>query len=231
MQSQTRAATECPAWQQLATAAQRLRATTLRQLFAADPQRYAHCSLAACGLRFDYSRQRVDGGVLDAFEALATQLELRARIDAMFRGARINTTEDRAVLHTALRRAPGAVPALVVEGQDIDALVLAERHRVLDFAERVRNGTIRSSQGAAFTLVVNIGSNRPIELLRYIEVLEQCLARKARRVMKLLQPGDVPDTYADVTELISDVGYHPDTPIEVGVRNFVDWFRDYYRIS
>jgi UDP-glucuronate 4-epimerase len=77
----------------------------------------------------------------------------------------------------------------------------------------------------------NIGSNRPIELLRYIEVLEQCLGRKAQRVMKPLQLGDVPDTYADVTELVSDVGYQPDTPIEVGVRNFVDWFRAYYRLA
>jgi len=77
----------------------------------------------------------------------------------------------------------------------------------------------------------NIGSNRPIELLRYIEVLEQCLGRKAQRVMKPLQLGDVPDTYADVTELVSAVGYQPDTPIEVGVRNFVDWFREYYRLA
>ena len=74
----------------------------------------------------------------------------------------------------------------------------------------------------------NIGSNRPIELLRYIEVLEECLGRKAEKIMQPLQPGDVPDTFADVDELIADVGYKPDTPIEVGVRNFVDWFRDYY---
>ena len=74
----------------------------------------------------------------------------------------------------------------------------------------------------------NIGSNRPVELLRYIEVLEECLGRKAEKVMKPLQPGDVPDTYADVDELIADVGYKPDTPIEVGVRNFVDWYRGYY---
>jgi len=157
MQSQTRAGTECPAWQQLATAAQSLRATTLRQLFAADAQRYAHCSLSACGLRFDYSRQRVDGAVLDAFEALATQLQLRERIGAMFRGERINTTEGRAVLHTALRRTARAAPTLVVDGQDLDALVQTERQRVLDFAERVRSGAISSSQGAPFTLVINIG--------------------------------------------------------------------------
>jgi UDP-glucuronate 4-epimerase len=75
----------------------------------------------------------------------------------------------------------------------------------------------------------NIGSNRPVELLRYIEVLEECLGRKAERIMKPLQPGDVPDTFADVSDLIEAVGYKPETPIEVGVRNFVDWYREYYR--
>ena len=78
--------------------------------------------------------------------------------------------------------------------------------------------------------VYNIGSNRPIELLRYIEVLEQCLGRKAERIMKPLQPGDVPDTFADVSELIAAVGYQPATTIEVGVRNFVDWYRSYYQL-
>jgi UDP-glucuronate 4-epimerase len=77
--------------------------------------------------------------------------------------------------------------------------------------------------------IYNIGSSRPIELLRYIEVLEDCLGLKAQRIMQPLQPGDVPDTSADVTELVSAVGYKPSTPIEVGVRNFVDWYRGYYR--
>jgi UDP-glucuronate 4-epimerase len=75
----------------------------------------------------------------------------------------------------------------------------------------------------------NIGSNRPVELLRYIDVLEECLGRKAERIMLPMQPGDVVETFADVRELIEDVGYQPSTPIEQGVRNFVDWFRDYYR--
>jgi UDP-glucuronate 4-epimerase len=75
----------------------------------------------------------------------------------------------------------------------------------------------------------NIGSNRPIELLRYIEVLEDCLGRRAEMILLPQQPGDVTDTFADVRELVEDVGYKPDTPIEVGVRNFVDWFREYYR--
>jgi UDP-glucuronate 4-epimerase len=75
----------------------------------------------------------------------------------------------------------------------------------------------------------NIGSNRPIDLLRYIEVLENLLGRKAEKIMLPMQPGDVADTFADVRELQDDIGYRPTTPIEVGVRNFVEWFRDYYR--
>ncbi len=76
--------------------------------------------------------------------------------------------------------------------------------------------------------IYNIGGNRPIDLLRYIEVLEECLGRKVEKTMVPMQPGDVTDTFADVRELIEDVGYKPDTPIEVGVRNFVAWYRDYY---
>jgi len=74
----------------------------------------------------------------------------------------------------------------------------------------------------------NIGSNRPIELLRYIEVLEECLGARAVRVLRPLQSGDVPDTHADVTELERAIGYVPQTPLEVGVRRFVDWYRAYY---
>jgi UDP-glucuronate 4-epimerase len=77
--------------------------------------------------------------------------------------------------------------------------------------------------------IYNIGSHRPIELLRYIEVLEDCLGRKATRVMRPMQPGDVPETWADVSELVGAVGYQPRTTIEVGVRNFVDWYREYYQ--
>ena len=76
----------------------------------------------------------------------------------------------------------------------------------------------------------NIGSNQPIELLRYIEVLEDCLGRKAIRNLLPMQPGDVPDTYADVEALVQDVGYQPKTPIEVGVARFVAWYREYYQV-
>lgn len=75
----------------------------------------------------------------------------------------------------------------------------------------------------------NIGSNRPVNLSRYIEVLEDCLGKKAEKNLLPLQPGDVPDTYANVDALVNDVGYKPDTPIEVGIKNFVEWYRDYYQ--
>ncbi|MCG8670911.1 MAG: NAD-dependent epimerase [Pseudomonadales bacterium] len=76
--------------------------------------------------------------------------------------------------------------------------------------------------------VYNIGSNRPVELMRYIEILEENLGKEAEKELLPLQPGDVPDTYADVDALINDVGYKPDTPLETGVANFVNWYRDYY---
>jgi UDP-glucuronate 4-epimerase len=74
----------------------------------------------------------------------------------------------------------------------------------------------------------NIGNQRPVELLRYIEVLEQCLGRKAQLNLLPLQPGDVPDTLADVEALTRDVGYRPGTPVEEGVKRFVEWYREYY---
>ncbi|MFO7639855.1 MAG: NAD-dependent epimerase [Candidatus Competibacteraceae bacterium] len=76
----------------------------------------------------------------------------------------------------------------------------------------------------------NIGSHRPVELLRYIEVLEDCLGRKATRNLLPMQLGDVPDTYADVEALVADVGYQPATPIEEGIARFVAWYREYYRV-
>lgn len=85
-----------------------------------------------------------------------------------------------------------------------------------------------ASSAAPYRLY-NIGSNRPIDLMRYIEVLEQLLGRKAQKVMLPMQTGDVEDTFADVTELIRDTGYKPATSIEDGVGNFVKWYREYYR--
>jgi len=147
---------DCAAWAQLSADAAQLRTRSTRELFGADPQRFAHCSVEAVGLLFDYSRQRVTPELIGRFGTLADQLDLRGRIAAMFRGDAINGTEGRAVLHTALRRT-GAPAPLPVDGVDVDALVRAERRRVLDFATGVRGGAIRSSAGEPFSLIVNIG--------------------------------------------------------------------------
>lgn len=76
--------------------------------------------------------------------------------------------------------------------------------------------------------IYNIGNNNVVELSRYIEVLEECLGKKAIMNMMPMQPGDVPATEADVSDLQNDVGFKPDTSIDTGIRNFVDWYRDYY---
>ena len=77
----------------------------------------------------------------------------------------------------------------------------------------------------------NIGNQQPVELMRYIEVLEECLGRKAEKNLLPMQLGDVPDTWADVEDLANDVGYRPSTPVEQGVRSFVDWYLDYYKVK
>jgi UDP-glucuronate 4-epimerase len=134
----------------------------------------------------------------------------------------------------------------IIEGRPIEVFNHGHHTRDFTYVEDIVEGLVRvtdrvaapdprwnsaapdpGSSSAPYRLY-NIGSNRPIELLRYIEVLEECLGRKAERILKPLQLGDVPDTFANVDELIADVGYKPDTPIEVGVRNFVDWFKAYY---
>ncbi len=78
--------------------------------------------------------------------------------------------------------------------------------------------------------VYNIGNHQPVELLRYIEMIEECVGRKAEKILLPLQPGDVPDTYADITELTRDTGYAPSTTVQQGVANFVAWYRDFYRV-
>ena len=137
----------------------------------------------------------------------------------------------------------------IIEGKPIEVFNNGHHQRDFTYVEDIAEGVLRATDHVATAdpawnssepdpatsrapyRLYNIGSNRPIELLRYIEVLEGCLGRKAERVMKPLQPGDVPDTYADVTDLVAAVGYKPATPIEVGVRNFVTWFREYYQLG
>jgi UDP-glucuronate 4-epimerase len=78
--------------------------------------------------------------------------------------------------------------------------------------------------------VYNIGNSEPVELSRYIEVIEDCVGLTAQKNLLPMQPGDVPDTYADVSALVEDVDYRPSTPIETGVKKFVEWYRDFYHV-
>jgi UDP-glucuronate 4-epimerase len=91
---------------------------------------------------------------------------------------------------------------------------------------------LRPDSGTSYApwRVYNIGNNEPVELMRYIEVLERCLGRKAQKLLLPLQAGDVPETFADVDDLARDVGFRPATTIEEGVAKFVAWYRDYYRV-
>ena len=87
-----------------------------------------------------------------------------------------------------------------------------------------------ASSSAPYRLY-NIGSNNPINLSRYIEVLEETLGVSAEKNLLPMQPGDVADTFANVDDLMRDVGYKPDTPIEVGIAEFVKWYKAYYEID
>ncbi|HKM43372.1 MAG TPA: capsular biosynthesis protein CpsI, partial [Limnochordia bacterium] len=76
--------------------------------------------------------------------------------------------------------------------------------------------------------VYNIGNGQPVQLMEFIETLENHLGRMAKKEFLPLQPGDVPKTYADVTDLVRDVGFRPSTSVDEGIRRFVDWYRGYY---
>ncbi len=78
--------------------------------------------------------------------------------------------------------------------------------------------------------IYNIGNNQPVELLRFIEVIEDCLKIKAKKNLLPIQPGDVPITYADVDDLVENVGFKPSTPIEIGIANFINWYRLFYQV-
>lgn len=79
--------------------------------------------------------------------------------------------------------------------------------------------------------IYNIGNNRPVELLYFIEVLEQALGKKAKKELLPMQPGEVPETYADIDDLVREAGFRPGTGIEEGIRKFVAWYKDYYGVS
>jgi glucose-6-phosphate isomerase len=143
------------AWRALQARATETRAVSLRALRDGDPARGQRFAREAAGLYLDFSRQRIDDDGLHLLASLADAAGLRSRIDAMWRGEPINSTEGRAVLHTALR--VPSVSAAGPGGEDIARQVLAERERMLAFAEEVRGGIIRGSAGTRFTTVINIG--------------------------------------------------------------------------
>ena len=144
-----------PAWDAVGRHADRLRNTNLRDLFAADPRRGESHTASGVDLFVDYSKHLLDAEALSALLALTETAGLPEQIDAMFAGLRINITEDRAVLHTALRAPRGS--SVVLEGVD----VVADVHVVLDqmaaFSDRVRHGRWLGATGLRIATVVNIG--------------------------------------------------------------------------
>ena len=100
--------------------------------------------------------------------------------------------------------------------------------RVLDNPPETSSPVTGDENASSLYRIFNIGSNNPVNLLTYIELLENSLGKKATKNLLPMQAGDVADTYADVSELMASVNYKPDTPISEGIQNFVDWYKDYY---
>lgn len=136
----------------------------------------------------------------------------------------------------------------IISGKPIDVFNYGKMRRDFTYVDDIAEGVVRTldkipqpnpewsgehpdpSTSKAPYKLYNIGNNQPVELIRFIEVLEDCLGMKAEKNMLPLQPGDVLATYADVDDLAKDVGFKPSTPIEVGIDNFVKWYRSYYKV-
>ena len=146
---------ERPAWAELQANFTRIAPLHLRGLFTADPQRGERLALEAVGIYFDYSKHRVTEETLSLLVQLAEESGLRERMDAMFRGDHINVSEDRAVLHTALRAPKGAT--VRVDGENVVPQVHAVLERMSDFANRVRSGAWQGHTGKRIRNIVNIG--------------------------------------------------------------------------
>ena len=136
----------------------------------------------------------------------------------------------------------------ILEGKPIDVFNHGRMRRDFTYVDDIVEGVVRvmdrvaepnrdwsgdapdpGTSRAPYRLY-NIGNNQPVELMHMIATLEECLGKTAEKNMLPMQPGDVPATYADVDDLVRDVGFKPATPIEVGVRRFVDWYRSYYEV-
>ena len=143
------------AWRAVEREGERLHELSLRALFERDPARFASFSFGHEDLLVDFSKEKVDPGALDALLSLAEAAEMPARRDALFTGRRVNTTEDRAALHMALRGSTDE--RLVVDGIDVSLEVDAVRERFLAFAEEIRTGRHAAVDGRPFTDVIHIG--------------------------------------------------------------------------
>ena len=153
--SRTRSTSRHAAWQALAGHYETMRGLQLRDLFADDPARGERMTAEAAGVYLDYSKNRVNEETLKLLIELAQQSGLRARIDAMFGGEKINVTENRAVLHVALRAPRGA--SILVDGKNVVPEVHAVLDKMGDFANRVRSGQWKGHSGKRIRDVVNIG--------------------------------------------------------------------------
>src|SRR5580693_747876 len=149
------ALTELPAWKALSAHYEQLRNIHLRTLFADDPKRGESLAITAEGFYFDYSKHRVTAETVRLLIALANESGLRDRIDAMFRGDKINVTEKRAVLHVALRAPRDAT--IVVDGKNVVPKVHQVLDRMADFSNRVRSGAWTGHTGKRIRAVINIG--------------------------------------------------------------------------
>ncbi|MGN6795671.1 MAG: glucose-6-phosphate isomerase, partial [Streptosporangiaceae bacterium] len=144
-----------PAWSELAEHHAKIRDVHLRELFASDPDRGRRFTAEGAGLYLDYSKNRITDETVHLLTDLAVQSDLPGRIEAMFSGARINTTENRSVLHVALRMPRDAT--LIVDGTDVVAEVHQVRDKMAAFARQIRSGEWRGFTGLPITAVVNIG--------------------------------------------------------------------------
>jgi glucose-6-phosphate isomerase len=147
--------TERRAWKALTTHHRKLKGQHLRDLFAGDPKRGERMTAEAVGLCLDYSKNRINDETIKLLLQLAEESGLRARIDAMFRGEKINITEKRAVLHVALRAPRGA--SIVVDGENVVPQVHAVLDRMAEFSDRLRSGAWKGHTGKRIRNVINIG--------------------------------------------------------------------------
>jgi glucose-6-phosphate isomerase len=168
---------ECPAWAALRAHHEAISGKHLRELFAADPTRGERLTAEGAGLYLDYSKNRVTDETLALLTQLAEQSGLRARIDAMFKGERINVSENRSVLHVALRMPKSS--SLIVDGMDVVRQVHEVLERMGAFAERVRTGEWRGHTGEPIKNVVNIGiGGSDLGPVMAYEALRHCSRRE-----------------------------------------------------